>query len=57
MRTLTFAHYVKFFTDPFNYSILWETLLLGVKATLRLPRLRLSDRLDCARAQARACKA
>jgi putative spermidine/putrescine transport system permease protein len=34
MRTWTFANYVKFFTDPFNYSILWETLLLGVKATL-----------------------
>jgi putative spermidine/putrescine transport system permease protein len=34
MRTWTFANYVKFFTDPFNYSILWDTLLLGVKATL-----------------------
>lgn len=34
IRTWTFANYVKFFTDPFNYSILWETLLLGVKATL-----------------------
>ncbi len=32
--TLTAAHYVKFFTDPFNYSILWDTLLLGLKATL-----------------------
>jgi putative spermidine/putrescine transport system permease protein len=28
------AAYVRFFTDPFSYSILWETLLLGVKATL-----------------------
>ncbi len=28
------ANYLKFFTDSFNYSILWETLLLGVKATL-----------------------
>ena len=34
MRTWTSANYVKFFTDPFNYSILWDTLLLGVKATL-----------------------
>lgn len=32
--TFTAAHYIKFFTDAFNYSILWETLLLGVKATL-----------------------
>jgi putative spermidine/putrescine transport system permease protein len=30
----TLAHYIKFFTDPFNYSILWSTILLGVKATL-----------------------
>jgi putative spermidine/putrescine transport system permease protein len=34
MRTWTLANYAKFFGDPFNYSILWETLLLGVKATL-----------------------
>src|ERR1700716_3374556 len=34
MRGLTLDHYVRFFTDPFNYSILWNTLLLGVKATL-----------------------
>lgn len=34
MRTWTFANYVHFFTDSFNYSILWDTLLLGVKATL-----------------------
>jgi len=34
MHALTLAHYVKFFTDPFNYSILWATLLLGVKATV-----------------------
>src|SRR5262245_21756872 len=30
----TGANYAKFFTDPFNYAILFETLLLGVKATL-----------------------
>ena len=34
MRAWTLANYVKFFTDAFNYAILWETLLLGVKATL-----------------------
>jgi putative spermidine/putrescine transport system permease protein len=33
MTAFTAAHYVKFFTDSFNYSILFETLLLGVKAT------------------------
>jgi putative spermidine/putrescine transport system permease protein len=34
MRTWTFANYIKFFTDSFNYSILFETLLLGAKATV-----------------------
>ena len=34
MHGLTAAHYVKFFTDAFNYSILWATIVLGVKATL-----------------------
>ena len=34
MSGFTAAHYVKFFTDRFNYSILFDTLLLGVKATL-----------------------
>src|SRR5689334_1168819 len=34
IAAFTPAHYVKFFTDSFNYSILFETLLLGVKATL-----------------------
>jgi len=34
MKTWTIGNYVKFFTDPFNYSILIDTLLLGVKATL-----------------------
>src|SRR5262245_62227804 len=32
--TWTAANYVKFFTDRFNYSILWDTLFLGVTATL-----------------------
>ncbi len=34
MTNWTFANYTKFFTDSFNYSILVETLLLGLKATL-----------------------
>ena len=34
MRTWTLGNYVKFFTDPFNISILTDTLLLGLKATL-----------------------
>src|SRR5258708_4738938 len=32
--TWSAANYPKFFTDRFNYSILWDTLFLGVKATL-----------------------
>ena len=34
IAAFTAANYVKFFTDSFNYSILFETLLLGVKATI-----------------------
>jgi putative spermidine/putrescine transport system permease protein len=34
MKTWTVSNYVKFFTDPFNYSILIDTLLLGLKATI-----------------------
>jgi putative spermidine/putrescine transport system permease protein len=34
MRTWTLGNYGKFFTDPFNWSILADTLLLGLKATL-----------------------
>jgi putative spermidine/putrescine transport system permease protein len=34
MRTWTLANYSKFLTDPFNYSILVQTLLLGLKATI-----------------------
>jgi putative spermidine/putrescine transport system permease protein len=34
MSSWTVGNYAKFFTDPFNYSILIETLLLGLKATL-----------------------
>src|SRR5207248_686729 len=34
IAAFTSANYGKFFTDSFNYSILFETLLLGLKATL-----------------------
>src|SRR5712691_9662553 len=34
MHGPTVANYAKFFTDAFNYSILWSTIVLGVKATL-----------------------
>ena len=34
MRTHTLTHYLTFFSDPYHTSILWQTLLLGVKATL-----------------------
>jgi putative spermidine/putrescine transport system permease protein len=34
LETLTPAHYLAFFGDRFHYSILWDTLLLGAKATL-----------------------
>ena len=53
MRTWTFDNYVKFFTDPFNYSILWETLLLGVKATLVCLVFAYPIAWVCARASAR----
>src|SRR5712671_3151661 len=34
MKTWTIGNYARFFTDRFNYSILIDTLLLGVKATI-----------------------
>lgn len=34
MKTLSIAQYAKFFGDVFNLSILWSTIVLGVKATL-----------------------
>jgi putative spermidine/putrescine transport system permease protein len=34
IASFTAANYLKFFGDSFNYAILFETLLLGVKATL-----------------------
>ena len=53
MRTWTFANYVKFFTDSFNYSILSATLLLGVKATLVCLAFGYPIAWICARAGAR----
>src|SRR5438094_8780280 len=47
------ANYVKFFTDRFNYSILWDTLLLGVKATLVCLVFGYPIAWICARASAR----
>lgn len=34
MTKWTFTNYLKFLTDAFHYDILWDTLMLGVKATL-----------------------
>jgi len=50
---LTAEHYVKFFTDRFNYSILIDTLLLGVKATLVCLLFGFPIAWLCARANAR----
>ena len=51
--TWTAANYVKFFTDRFNYSILWDTLFLGVKATLVCLVFGYPIAWICARARAR----
>ena len=53
VRPATLAHYVKFFTDPFNYSILFDTLLLGLKATLVCLLFGYPIAWICARASAR----
>jgi putative spermidine/putrescine transport system permease protein len=53
MTAWTAAHYVKFFTDRFNYSILWDTLLLGVKATVVCLVFGYPIAWICARASAR----
>ncbi len=54
MHELTAAHYVKFFTDSFNYSILWATHPARREGDAAVPAVRLSDRLDLPRAPARA---
>jgi putative spermidine/putrescine transport system permease protein len=53
MKTWTIGNYAKFFTDPFNYSILIDTLLLGVKATLVCLIFGYPMAWLCARASAR----
>ncbi len=53
MKTWTLANYVKFFTDSFNYAILFETLILGVKATLLCLAFGFPIAWVCARAGAR----
>jgi putative spermidine/putrescine transport system permease protein len=53
MKTWTASNYTKFFTDPFNYSILIDTLLLGVKATLVCLIFGYPIAWLCARASAR----
>jgi putative spermidine/putrescine transport system permease protein len=53
MHGLTVAHYGKFFTDPFNYSILWSTIVLGVKATLLCLLFGYPIAWICSRAHAR----
>ena len=53
MKTWTIGNYAKFFTDPFNYSILIDTLLLGVKATLVCLIFGYPIAWLCARASAR----
>jgi len=50
---LTTEHYVKFFTDRFNYSVLIDTLLLGLKATLVCLLFGFPVAWLCARASAR----
>jgi putative spermidine/putrescine transport system permease protein len=53
MRTWTIGNYAKFFTDRFNYSILIDTLLLGVKTTLVCLIFGYPIAWLCARASAR----
>ena len=53
IHAFTVASYVKFFTDAFNYSILWATILLGVKATLLCLVFGYPIAWICARASAR----
>jgi putative spermidine/putrescine transport system permease protein len=53
MTSWTLANYVQFFTDWFSYSILIDTLLLGVKATLVCLMFGYPFAWLCARANAR----
>ena len=53
MKTLSLAQYAKFFGDVFNLSILWSTVVLGVKATLACLLFGYPIAWICARAPAR----
>ena len=53
MRSWTLSNYTKFFTDSFSYSILFDTLSLGVKATLVCFIFGFPIAWLCARASAR----
>jgi len=53
LRPTTLAQYAAFFGDAFNYSILIDTLLLGVKATLVCLAFGYPIAWVCARASAR----
>jgi putative spermidine/putrescine transport system permease protein len=53
MKAWTVANYVKFFTDSFSLSVLFGTLLLGVKATLVCLVFGFPIAWLCARASAR----
>jgi putative spermidine/putrescine transport system permease protein len=53
MKTWTIGNYARFFTDRFNYSILIDTLLLGVKATFVCLIFGYPIAWLCARASAR----
>jgi putative spermidine/putrescine transport system permease protein len=53
MKAWTLSNYAKFFTDSFSTSILFDTLLLGVKATLVCLVFGFPIAWLCARASAR----
>jgi len=53
LAAFTAANYLKFFGDRFNYAILFETLLLGVKATLVCLAFGFPIAWICARSPAR----
>jgi putative spermidine/putrescine transport system permease protein len=53
LHGFTLGHYAKFFTDSFNYSILWGTIVLGVKATLLCLLFGYPIAWICSRAHAR----
>ena len=53
MKAWTLSNYAKFFTDSFSISILFDTLLLGVKATLVCLVFGFPIAWLCARASAR----